>query len=236
MHFDVAGLFRSFKAVNLVQPRQWTDYRLPTRFMAEASRAVLNVELVKNFRFIGTAFYSYGGGRYIASTGGPDLIIRPDGTLSGIHSGSAIGGFEYQVNPNTIIYGYYSGAYFGRNVDSVVTTLRPPERSPAIARSQPISGTASVKAHRSWHWRNWNLPAAPGGSANSANRYLYEPTIGIHHYLWRNPSYGDLRIMTQYSYVSRTPWFVAAGQPSTRPTSAWCTSTCATICHSAGRT
>jgi hypothetical protein len=37
--------------------------------------------------------------------------------------------------------------------------------------------------------------------------------------MWRNPSYGDLKLITQYSYVSRAPWFVASGQPSTAHTS-----------------
>jgi hypothetical protein len=60
---------------------------------------------------------------------------------------------------------------------------------------------------------------APTGSANSADRYLFEPTFGLHYMLWRNPNYGDIRIMTQYSYVSRAPWFVAAGQPSLAHTS-----------------
>ena len=35
---------------------------------------------------------------------------------------------------------------------------------------------------------------------------MYEPTIGIVQMFWRNPSYGDLKLITQYSYVSRAPW------------------------------
>jgi hypothetical protein len=216
VHFDVAGLFRSFKAVNLLTP---SGGPIPTTNTIHGGgiEGGMNVELVKNFRFIGTAFYSYGGGRYIASTGGPDLIIRSNGTLSGIHSGSAIGGFEYQVNPSTIIYGYYSGAYFGRNVDSVVTTV--------AATGAGASGNCTVTTNFGYGFGKGSsvlntgatgtCPAVPGGSSNSANRYLYEPTFGIHHFLWRNPNYGDLRIMTQYSYVSRTPWFISTGQPNT---------------------
>lgn len=36
--------------------------------------------------------------------------------------------------------------------------------------------------------------------------------------MWRNPSYGDLRLMTQYSYVSRMPWNIGTG-PATAHTS-----------------
>ena len=124
VHFDFAGLFRTFKAINLVQSTlagsTVTAANTVTNTIHGGGGEVgLNVELIKNFRFIGTGYWSSGGGRYIASTGGPDFIIRPDGTLSGIHSGSAIGGFEYQVTPKTMFYGYYSGAYFGKNVASV---------------------------------------------------------------------------------------------------------------------
>jgi len=61
---------------------------------AGAVAATMNVELVKNFRLIATGFYGSGGGRYIGSTAGPDLIIRPDGNMSPVHSGSGIGGFD----------------------------------------------------------------------------------------------------------------------------------------------
>jgi hypothetical protein len=178
----------------------------------------LNLELIKNFRLITTGFYSYAGGRYIASTAGPDVIVRPDGTLSGIRSGSGIGGLEWQPNPKTVIYAYYSGAYFGRNTDSVVTT----------GAATGGSGTCTFTTNSGYGFYPGSAVisaggtgtcATPGGSPNSANRYLYEPTFGLHYMMWRNPNYGDIRLMTQYSYVSRTPWFVASGQPHTAHTS-----------------
>jgi len=111
VHFDVAGLFRTFKAVNVIAtPTPITAAgTVTTSIHGGGAAATMNVELVKNFRIIATGFYSYGGGRYIASTAGPDVIVRPNGTLSGIRSGSGIGGFEWQPNPKTVIYGYYSG-------------------------------------------------------------------------------------------------------------------------------
>jgi len=192
IHFDLAGLLRNFKAMNLVQST-FTSATSTTpvtpvynTIHGAGVEGGLNVELVKNLHLITTAFYSYGGGRYIANTTGPDFIIRPDGNMSGIHSGSGIGGFEYQVTPKWMLYGYYSGAYFEKNTGLVGTTF---------------SG--------------YGFP----GSANTADRYLYEPTFGIIHTAWRNPNYGDLKVITQYSYVSRTPWAVAAGTPATAHTS-----------------
>ena len=186
VHFDVAGLFRTFKAVNVIAtPTPITaGGTVTTTIHGGGGAATLNVELVKNFRLIATGFYSYGGGRYIASTGGPDVIVRPNGTLSGVRSGSGIGGFEYQPNPKTVIYGYYSGAYFDKNFSLTGTT-----------------------------YTGYGFP----GSSNSANRYIYEPTFGLHYMMWRNPNYGDIRIMTQFSYVSRTPWHIGTG-PATAHT------------------
>jgi hypothetical protein len=194
VHFDVAGLFRTFKALNVIQSgSSLTAANTVTNTIHGGGvEAGLNVELIKNFRFIATGFWSYAGGRYIASTGGPDVIIRPDGTLSGVHSGSGIGGFEWQVNPKTMFYGYYSAAYFGKNVNGVTNTATPPVTT----------------------YTGYGYP----GSSNTADRYLYEPTFGVIQTFWRNPNYGDLKVITQYSYVSRTPWNIGTG-PSTAHTS-----------------
>jgi len=197
VHFDFAGLFRTFRAINLIQSTLTNATTvtaantITSTIHGGGGEVGLNVELFKNFRVMGTGYWSYGGGRYIASTGGPDFIIRPDGTLSGVHSGSAIGGLEYQATPKTMFYGYYSAAYFGKNVNTVT------------------AGTPPVTT-----FTGYGQP----GSPNSANRFLYEPTFGIIQTFWRNPNYGDIKVITQYSYVSRTPWVLAAGQPYTAHT------------------
>ncbi len=192
-HFDVAGLFRTFSVVNTIGSTTSTTNppaantgnltnvnTVKSTIHGGGIAATENIELVKNLRFIATQFYSDGGGRYIASTAGPDLVVRPNGTLSGVHSGSGIGGFEYQINPKLIIYGYYSGAYFGKNFDLPNATF----------------GTTADSGY--------GFQAA----GSTGNRYFYEATFGAHQMLWRNPAYGDLRLMTQYSYSSRAPWFV----------------------------
>jgi len=220
VHFDVAGLLRSFRAVNLIDPTSTAASTNRSTIQGGGVAATLNLELIKNFRLITTGFYSYAGGRYIASTAGPDVIVRPDGTLSGIRAGSGIGGIEYQPNPKTVIYAYYSGAYFGRNTDAIVTTVNTPATG-------AVTGTCTVTTPSGYGFypgsavlaSGTGTCTAPAGSPNSANRYIYEPTFGLHYMLWRNPNYGDIRLMTQYSYVSRTPWFVASGQPHTAHTS-----------------
>jgi hypothetical protein len=226
VHFDIAGLFRSFKAVNLITS-------LPNSNLTNANTSTDTIhgggvagtaylELFKNFHFIGTAFYSSGGGRYIASTGGPDFIVRPDGNLSAVKSGSGIAGFEYQASPKTILYAYYSGAYFGKDVNAVTTTVNTPATGTATGTCTVVTnygygfgpGTSTLAT-------GTGTCAAPAGSTSNANRYMYEPTVGINYTLWRNPSYGDLRVLTQFSYASRAPWYVnsaATAIPTNLPT------------------
>jgi hypothetical protein len=70
---------------------------------------------VKNLRLFANNFYSDGGGRYIFGQG-PDLIIQGDGSPSLIQAYSMVHGLEYQVTPKTLLFGYYGGAYFQKNV------------------------------------------------------------------------------------------------------------------------
>jgi hypothetical protein len=44
------------------------------------------------------------------------------------------------------------------------------------------------------------------GSGSAQNRTVQEATFGITETLWKNVKYGDLKIMTQASYLSRNPW------------------------------
>lgn len=75
--------------------------------------ANFNVELFKGFRLITNNFWSDGGGRYIFGQA-PDAIIRNDGSISPIHSGSTVSGVEF-THGNTLLYGYYGALYVQHN-------------------------------------------------------------------------------------------------------------------------
>jgi hypothetical protein len=53
----------------------------------------------------------------------------------------------------------------------------------------------------------------PGSS--SANRQFQEPVFGYYYTYWKNPRYGALQLITEYAYLTRAPWYVAPGTPST---------------------
>ncbi len=53
----------------------------------------------------------------------------------------------------------------------------------------------------------------PGSS--SANRQFQEPMGGYYYTFWKDPKYGALQLITQYAYLTRAPWYVPAGTPTT---------------------
>jgi uncharacterized coiled-coil protein SlyX len=108
VHFEIAGIERTFKDWNPVTGVHSTK--------AGAGGSVnANFEVVKNFRLITNNYWSDGGGRYLFGNA-PDVVIRADGSISPVHSGGTVDGFEAQVSKNTLLYAYYGGLYIGRNV------------------------------------------------------------------------------------------------------------------------
>ena len=51
------------------------------------------------------------------------------------------------------------------------------------------------------------------GSSNLSNKSVQEGTFGIIQTFWKNPRYGALQLITQYSYLTRAPWFIAPNTP-----------------------
>ena len=51
------------------------------------------------------------------------------------------------------------------------------------------------------------------GSANGQNRVIQEATFNVNQTIWKDARYGAMNLMFQYSYLTRSPWFVAPGTP-----------------------
>jgi len=183
MHIEAAGLVRTFKVVNQLSSPAETS-----TLVGGGGSVNANLELFKNFHAIANTYYSYGGGRYIFGLG-PDVIVKSDGQLSGVHSGSGLGGFEWQATPRAMLYGYYGGAYFQRNYGSEFN---------AGTSCNGLADTSCI---------GFGFP----GSSTSSNRAIQEGTIGIIPTLWSSPNYGKLQIITQYSYLVRSPWSIPSG-------------------------
>ena len=185
LHVDIGGVARSFKDFsNLSVPRA-TD-----TIVEGAGQFNAIFEVFKGFHLIGNAFYGEGGGRYVGALG-PDVVVKPDGTLSPVRSGSAIFGYEWQLTPQLVVDGYYSGAYFWRNYRTTTSALGAP--------------CGSVSAF----CVGFGFP----GSANSDNKDYQEATIGLTPTIWSSPNYGRLQFISQFSYIVLAPWYVPSGNP-----------------------
>jgi hypothetical protein len=149
-----------------------------------------NVEIFHNFLFLLNAFWSEGGSHYLVSDG-PQLVLRPNaaGTdifPSMVHTGAGLAGFEWIASKKSAFAVYYGEDYFGRNFFPDTTNTAAP--GTIIGYGGP-------------------------GSLNTNNRVIQEYTFDWLQTLWKSDKYGALQYYTQYSYVSRTPWFDAPGVP-----------------------
>jgi hypothetical protein len=190
-HVEVAGLLRSFKVLNTLATPSRTD-----TITGGGGSINFNLQLVKNLTLIADSFYSDGGGRYIFGLG-PDAIVKPNGNVSAGHSGSGIAGLEWQPTLHYMFDAYYGGAYFQRNYGFLPT---------------PGSSCAGVGG---FSCVGFGFP----GSANTSNRAVQEATFGVIRTLWSNPTYGKLDVVTQYSYVVRSPWSASTTGPKNAHTS-----------------
>ena len=100
--------------------------RAPTQLSPDTGAGAfvnLNFELFKGFRVLTNNYWSDGGGRYIFGQV-PDLIVRSNGSISPIKTGSTVSGFEF-THKNTMLYAYYGGIYVEKNatVDANGTTV-----------------------------------------------------------------------------------------------------------------
>jgi len=159
-----------------------------------------NFEPVKNFRVVASGMYGPGISRYLLAAG-PQVVVVPtiaansvtctnaagcDVRLSPVHAGDALVGLEAQPYPKTQIGVYGGAAYFQRNTFQDITSA---------AAAKPFIGFGGPN------------------SAQNNNRLLQEASVDWLQTFWRNPQYGAILVVTQASYVSRAPWFVAAGAP-----------------------
>jgi hypothetical protein len=103
-HFDGAILVRSFKTYNLATDTSFRKTGLGGAF-------TLALEPIAHVRAIATAFFSSGGGRYIANTNLPDFVVNADASMTLVSTRSYLLGTEIQAHPNTSLYVYYSEAH-----------------------------------------------------------------------------------------------------------------------------
>ncbi len=109
-HIEVAGVEITNRIAN---PVSVPIFQTHTK-AGGAGQLNLNFELAKGVRLFTNNYWGAGGGRYIFGQA-PDFMIRADGSLSLVRSGSTVSGIEATFG-NTLYYAYYGGVYIPRNL------------------------------------------------------------------------------------------------------------------------
>ena len=187
LHLEAVGLVTGARAA--VTPIGGTSFSKHSTVGGGGSIAG-NFELFRNFLFLANGFWSDGGGRYLVADG-PQLVLRPNAagtniSPSMVHAGAGSVGFEWIVNPQSAFAIYYGADYFGRNFFPDTTN---------IAKPSTIIGYGGP------------------GSPNTNNRAIQEVTFDWLQTFWKSDVHGALQSYIQYSYLTRTPWFLEPGAP-----------------------
>jgi hypothetical protein len=177
-HAEVAGIVSTFKVLNITNlSAGQTDTKA-----GGGIQVGLNGEIFPGFRLISTNFWSDGEGRYLFGQA-PDLVINSNSSISLLHAGGTVDGFEARMG-RLLLFGYYGGIYIDR--DTVIDT----------------TGKTPVLVGYGYK-----------GSANSQNREIQEITFGFNQTMWAHPRYGAINLIGQYEWLSRAPWYVAPNAP-----------------------
>jgi len=193
-HVEAGGLMTTVKVANIAGITFVSHSKV-----GGGVEGAVDLEIFKNFHFVANALYGNGVGRYLMGLG-PQTVINPiqtgptsfDLAPSLVHAGGGTAGFEAKLWNNTQIGAYYGGVYFQRNAPCDVTS---PIISGPCAGGKPEVGFGGLN------------------SPNQANKSIQEGTIDWTQTIWGSDQHGYLQLVTQGSYVSRTPWFVPLGAP-----------------------
>jgi hypothetical protein len=184
-HLETAGLLTS---VGVLSPASITG-SASVKDIREGGgiAAAANIEVAKNLHLIATGFWSDGGGRYIGGLGPAFAVAQPGTTTSP---------FQAQM--------VHSGSTI------------------AGVEWRPVKNNVIALTYSGAYFaRTFSIDPATGklvgygfsGSANSSNRALQEGTLATQTAVWTRPGYGSLQVITQSSYIRRSPWSLDPGAP-----------------------
>ena len=184
LHLGIGGLVSTFKITDLVGGSFVHHTKLGGGGLGEA-----DLEVVPGLHVVANALGGKGVGRYLFGMG-PDLVVLPNaaGTdvfIADVGAVGGIGGLELHPWQSTVFAAYYGAAYFDRNF--------------ALDTTSPLPG----------RFVGFGGP----NSANNNNKSIQEASLDWVQNWWSNQQYGTIQTTLQGSYLTRAPWFVAAGAP-----------------------
>jgi hypothetical protein len=154
----------------------------------------------------------------------PFRIFFPAGVLAGIN-------YEALKNFRIIANGFYSNGggrwIFGLGPDVIINSDGRPSLVHSASTVTGIEyqanpnnlfdayyGGAYIYRSSALDLNGQPIGYGYSGSPLNHNRSLQQLTFGYTRTFWRDPNYGALQFISQYSYLTRNPWSVPVGQPS----------------------
>lgn len=184
-HLETAGLLT---AVGVLTPASITKSVATTDIREGGGiSAAANIEAARNLHIIATGFWSDGGGRYIGGLG-PAFVVAQPGTTTSPFS-------TRMVHSGSTI----AGAEWRATKNNVIAFTY---SGAYFARSFSVDPSARA-------FVGYGFP----GSPNSNNRALQEGTLATQTMLWTRPGYGSVQVITQSSYITRSPWSLSPASP-----------------------
>lgn len=175
-HLEIGALLRHFGVVNPVNG---------VRYGTVGGGVSINgnLRLLRRLNLVVNTFASQGGGRFLSGLV-PDVVARPDGSLSLVKAYSTLDGFEWGLGKNDLLYAYYGLVYGQKNT-----------------RECPYNALVTDSS----------LQCTPGqdygfGARNYyyMNRIVSEPTFGLDH------TFGATKTMGRPSLTATSPMFKGA--------------------------
>jgi hypothetical protein len=135
-----------------------------------------------------------GIGRYGAGAG-PDVTLRPDGSIVPIRALQALGGAEFHPAPKLDLYAYFGDEYWGRAayIDST---------GKGVGYGSPLNDNSGCQTE------------VPNSSPCQAqNRNLWQAQPGFWYRFYKGPS-GTMQLGVSYSYTHRSTWVGTGVEPT----------------------
>ncbi len=184
-HFETAGLLTSVAILTPASVTKTTSFK-ETREGGGISGSA-NLEIAKNLHLILTGYWSDGGGRYLGGMG-PGFVVAQNGSKTA------------RFIPQLVHAGSGIAAVEWKATRSTVfSATYSTAYFGRVFSTDPSTGTLVGYGFQ--------------GSTGSNNRAIQEGTFATQTTLWKQAGYGSVQMITQSSYITREPWYVAPGAP-----------------------
>jgi len=197
-------------------PNLHPDIIFKTAYDGHAGDKILHVEagaLIRSFRFVnpvGTKPTTYASSTATAASGEVNAnleVVKNVRLIANTFFGSGGGRYTFGLGPDVVVRadGSISPVHSYSTVDGFEANIT---KNTLVSM---LYGGAYFGRDTAVDTNGKVIGYGFAGSATNNNRTVQEATFDLVQTFWKNPSYGALSFIAQYSYLWRDPWSIASG-------------------------